>query len=89
MTEYSNENTGALFINDRKGNDKAPNAKGSLNVDGVEYWISAWIKTSKAGTKYQSLSIQPKEAQPEKPGPTPEYKSQKAGFDDMDDDLPF
>ena len=88
MTEYSNENTGALFINDRKGNDKAPNAKGSLNVDGVEYWISAWIKTSKAGTKYQSLSIQPKEAQPEKK-PDPKNVPSGSGFDDMDSDLPF
>jgi hypothetical protein len=90
MSDYDNTNTGALFKNDQKGNDKAPNAKGTLNVNGVEYWISAWTKTSKAGTKYQSLSIQPKEAQPEKkPEPKNVQGAHGGSFDDMSDDIPF
>ncbi len=76
--EYDNTNSGALFINKDRKTDKHPNARGTLNVEGVEYWISAWTKTSKAGDKYQSLSIQLKEAKPatdERP--------------ELNDDIPF
>ena len=37
---YSNENSGALFKNDDKSNERHPDYKGSLNVNGVDYWIS-------------------------------------------------
>lgn len=57
----SKENRGALFKNDRKETDSHPDYKGSLNVEGQEYWISAWLETSQSGTKYMSLSVQYKE----------------------------
>jgi len=57
---YSNENSGALFKNDDKSNERHPDYKGSLNVNGVDFWISSWLKTSKAGAKYMSLSVTPK-----------------------------
>ena len=58
--EYDNTNRGVLFPNEKKGNDKAPSMKGKLNVDGGEYYLSAWTKTnSKTGSKFLSLSIQP------------------------------
>lgn len=79
---YDNTNTGALFANKDRKTDKHPNARGTLNVDGVEYWISAWTKTSKAGEKYQRLAIQPKEQQAEEPIATQ--------IDDFDDaEIPF
>jgi hypothetical protein len=28
---------------------------------GAEFWISAWLKTSKKGERYLSISIQPKD----------------------------
>jgi uncharacterized protein (DUF736 family) len=59
---YSNENSGALFKNDDKSNERHPDYKGSLNVGGVDYWLSSWLKTSKAGAKYMSLSVTPKNA---------------------------
>lgn len=58
---YDNTNSGVLFENDQKGNEKAPNRKGTINVEGKEYWISAWDKTSQKGQDYISLSVQPKE----------------------------
>lgn len=65
MTEYSNENRGVLFKNDRKESDSHPDYKGSLNVAGVEHWIDAWIKVKKDGSgKFMSLSIKPKQAKP-------------------------
>jgi len=67
MSDYDNSNSGALFRNDKKGNEKAPDYKGNINVDGVEKQLAAWIRTSKKGTKYMSLAVsepyQPKEAE--------------------------
>ena len=58
--EYDNTNRGSLFKNDRKETDKHPNYKGSLNVAGTDYWISAWIKKSKEGSTFMSLSVEEK-----------------------------
>ena len=57
------DNSGSLFKNDRRETDKHPNYKGSVMVAGVEYWLSAWVKTSRAGTKFMSLSVKPKDEQ--------------------------
>lgn len=60
--EYDNTNRGVLFINNRRATDRHPTMTGSLNVDGVEYWISAWTKHKQSdGEKYLSLSITLKE----------------------------
>lgn len=82
MTEYSNTNSGALFANTDRKSDKHPNARGTLNVEGVEYWISAWTKTSKKGDKYQSLSVTRKDAA--KP-----IASEPTGDAPFDDSIPF
>jgi uncharacterized protein (DUF736 family) len=78
MSDYDNTNSGALFANADRKTDKHPNARGTLNVEGVEYWISAWTKVSKKGDKYQSLSVQRKDQQ----APAKE----EAPFDDQ---IPF
>lgn len=86
MMEYSNENRGVLFKNDDKQSDKHPDYKGSITVDGVEYWLSSWIKTSKQGNKFMSLSVQPKQAA--KPAKQSKQVQQDDPFDDGDP-LPF
>jgi hypothetical protein len=80
MAEFDNTNRGALFKNKDRQNDKQPEYKGSINIQGVEYWLSAWVKDGKSG-KFFSLSVQPKEKQAPKPAPQ--------AHDDMDDDIPF
>ena len=65
MTEYSDINRGAIWPNEDKTPDH-PNwadFKGSINVDGVEYWVSAWKRGAGANPKAPSLkfSIQKKE----------------------------
>lgn len=57
---YDNTNRGALFKNEDKQQDNHPDYRGNVNVDGKEFWLDAWIRTSKAGKKYMSLSIKPK-----------------------------
>ena len=58
--QYDDTNRGVLFIHDKGGNDKAPDRKGSINIEGVEYWISGWVKRSQKGDPFMSLSVQPK-----------------------------
>jgi len=59
--KYDNNNQGALFKNDDKETDNHPDYKGTIQVNGADYWISAWLKTSAKGTKYMSLSVTPRE----------------------------
>ena len=86
--EYDNSNRGALFKN-RKDNPNWPDYKGSLNVAGTDYWLSAWLKKDKSGNTYMSLSVKPKEQKPEDapaPKPAPRTASQDEPFSD---DIPF
>lgn len=83
MTEFDNTNTGALFANADRKTDKHPNARGTLNVDGVEFWISAWTRTSKKGERYQSLAVQRKDG---KAADKPAAKSESESFND---EIPF
>lgn len=59
--EYDNTNSGTVFDNDRKEKETHPDFTGTLNVEGKEYWISAWKKTSKAGKRFISLAVKPKD----------------------------
>jgi len=59
---YDNELKGVLFRNEKRESEKHPNYKGSITIQGIEYWLSAWINEKKDGSgKYMSLKAQPKE----------------------------
>lgn len=60
---YDNTNRGALFDNDRKEKDSHPDMTGSINVDGVEYFLDAWEKESKGGKRFLSVSVKRKNNQ--------------------------
>jgi hypothetical protein len=83
---YDNKDRGALFKNDDKREERHPDYKGSLNVGGVDYWISSWLQTSKAGAKYMSLSVTPKNAN----NTRAPVQSKSAPADDFgDSEVPF
>ena len=73
---------GSLFKNDR---DQKKDYNGSCRIDGVEYWISGWIKRPKSGGKpYISLAIEPKQQR--------SYRAPEPGRDyqtPLDDEIPF
>jgi hypothetical protein len=61
MAYEQKDMSGSLFRNDRREKDTHPHAKGSALIGGVEYWVSAWTKEARDGSKYQSLSFVRKE----------------------------
>ena len=78
--EYDNTNKGALFKNEKREKDTHPQYTGSINVDGVDYWLSAWLKEGKNG-KFFSLSVKAKDDGKYAPK-TPKVKEEA-------EDLPF
>ena len=81
MTQYDNTNSGTLFKNDKKAKDTDPAYKGQINVEGKEYWMSSWVRTSKQGASFMSIKLTPKDRQSSE-------QTRKAA-DLPDDDLPF
>jgi hypothetical protein len=54
--------SGVLFKNEKAETTKHPAYKGSALIGGAEYWISAWINTSKKdGSKYMALRFELKQ----------------------------
>lgn len=82
---YDNTDKGVLFKNDRKETDSHPDYNGSINIEGTEYWLSAWINEDKNGKKYMSLS---KGAAKDNQGGSAARSSSKSD-DFEDDEIPF
>jgi len=55
--QYDNTNRGQIWPNDRKETENHPDFTGSLNVDGKEFWVSAWKRKEGANPKAPSLSF--------------------------------
>jgi hypothetical protein len=79
--EFDNTNRGSLFKNDKKETETHSDYKGQINVNGEEFWLNAWINTSKQGTKFMSLSISPKDRQVNEPT--------RKNVPEPDSDVPF
>ena len=59
--------SGVLFLNDRKESPNHPDMKGTAEINGVQMWVSCWVKTGKPGSKmagktFWSLSFKPKDS---------------------------
>lgn len=83
MAYEQKDNSGSLFANDRKESDKHPDRQGSALIDGVEYWVSGWIKDGKKG-KWLSLAFKRKDA-----ARGADKARQEPVGSDLDDTIPF
>lgn len=77
------DNSGSVWHNERKRNDRDPGYTGSALIDGKEYYVSLWVNDDKRkpGKKRLSMSFNPKDDAPARAS---------APVDDLaDDDIPF
>lgn len=91
MTEYDNTNRGSIWKNDKKETDRHPDFTGSLNVGGVEYWVSAWKRDPNGNPKAPALSFSVKakdEAQQQGIAQAKDAATQPTN-DSFDDSIPF
>jgi hypothetical protein len=79
--EFDNRNRGALFKNEEKDGENDREYSGTLDIEGAEYWLSGWVRTSKNGHKYLSLSVKPKFEK--------QAAGEKARSPEFDDEIPF
>ena len=87
MSNYDKTNRGVLFKNEGdKKRENGPDYSGSLNVDGVEHFLDAWIKTAQTGRKFMSVSVKRKQQQE---APNPRSKQAAARRVMEDEDPPF
>jgi len=78
---YDNTNRGVLRKNERKTKESQPGYRGDININGQEYWLSAWVNEHpNMGGKYFSLSVEAKES----PKAQPTEVQQP-----IDDEIPF
>jgi len=91
MTEYDNTNRGSIWKNDKKETDNHPDFTGSLNVNGEDFWVSAWKRKPDANPKAPALSfsIKPKEPSQHDSQKANGYAPQSSAETDFDDDIPF
>lgn len=96
MSNFDNTNRGAIWKNDDKQADNHPDYKGSLNINGVEYWVSAWKRKPDASDKSPALSftVKPKEEKQQQRGSYGESKARDSRNSNQKpneefDDLPW
>lgn len=82
----------ALFTNKEKTTASQPDMKGKAEINGVEYWASAWNNTSQAGLNYLSVTLKEKiktenTIQPDKQ--TQKFNPEIPVLNENDYDLPF
>ena len=86
---------GVLFKNDKKGNEKRPDYRGSCVINNVDMNVSGWIQTSKkTGDKFMSLKFESKGEgrllRTGEPQRTPDKSPPQLTEDNWDDDaIPF
>lgn len=80
MAEYNNINTFTLNKNDKGDNPKRPDYRGKLNVDGIEFTLSGWVREGVNG-KFISGAVAMVESKGE--------VRTKPAVEGADEDVPF
>lgn len=94
--QYDPNMRGVLFKNDKNGNDRRPDYRGSCVINNVDINVSGWIQASKkTGDKFMSLKFEPKgegrlsrTGEPQRtPDKSPQQQITEDNWDDLD--IPF
>jgi hypothetical protein len=80
MSWEPKEGSGSLFQTD-KGNERAPKWRGDIMLNGTVYELAGWVKETKKGDKFLSLSGKVKTVQQEQVSTQPPQE--------VDDSIPF
>lgn len=89
MAYEQRDNSGTIFVNDRKEKDSHPDRSGTAMIDGVEYYVSGWIKQGQKG-QFLSLAFKRKEQKQERSISERAMPKPRVRNDDMGgDDIPF
>ena len=95
MAYEQRDNSGSIFVNDRKEKETHPDRTGTAMIDGVMYYVSGWIKQ---GSKGQFLSLAFKRKEEKQTTREPLKGPNSSGRDpistghldrDLDDVVPF
>ena len=91
---YDNTNSGMMARNENRKTDKHPEFSGSINVEGRDYWLSAWVNEGKPGgkmegKKYFSIKLNPKESRSSMGAAPARMDRPSYSSDNFDDDIPF
>lgn len=87
--QYDNTDKGALFKNNRKETERHPDYTGKIDVGGSERYISAWLKESKNGNKFLSLSLGKSVDGAANNGSNGSYQKPVENNNFHNDDIPF
>jgi len=98
MAYEQRDNSGSIFVNDRKEKDTHPDRTGTAMIDGVMYYVSGWLKQGNKGP-FLSLAFKRKDDQPQqqslgsKGRPAPKrpdpISTGRGRNEDLDDSIPF
>lgn len=89
--KFDDTNRGSIWKNDKRREGKQdPDFTGSLNVDGHDYWVSAWKRKDGASEKAPALSfaVKRKDGKSQQASTTT-TQPRKPLRNDMDDEIPF
>ena len=88
MAYEQRNNSGSLFKNDRKNNERQPDYTGNAIINGKNMRVSAWLKKSQNGTAFMSLAFEEvngayQQGAPQRSAPAPQ------NLEPQPDDIPF
>jgi hypothetical protein len=91
MADYDDKNRGSIWKNEKKTTDKHPDFTGSLNVDGKDYWVSAWKRKEGASDRSPALSfsVKPKDGKPMDATSSRVSVAHSQDSDSLRDEIPF
>lgn len=88
MAYQQQDNSGSIFVNDKKETANHPDRQGSALIDGVEYWVSGWLKKTQNGDPWLSLAFKKKDKQPQQAQRQQPRQAPRRDPDDIGD-VPF